>query len=187
MWKFIRKIIHKSINHTHFYYNLWPFRHPILCGNRSSLVYNCRNYTSNKYIRILFGIIVAPINIFRYFFPEKIFSYGRKGLAFVLIAKNEAAYIKEWINFHLKQGASNFIIYDNESTDNLYDVLKPYIESGLVFYHKIVGKIRQHDAYNMAMQKYKYKFKYIAVLDADEFVFVRNLNNGGGGITSINL
>ena len=94
----------------------------------------------------------------------------------VLIAKNEAPYIEEWINFHHKQGASHFIIYDNESTDNLRGVLKPYIDSGLVTYHLLRGRRRQNDAYNMAIHDYGRKFKYMAFIDADEFIFVRDEN-----------
>ncbi|MBQ7543421.1 MAG: glycosyltransferase family 2 protein [Synergistaceae bacterium] len=106
---------------------------------------------------------------------------GRKGLAFVLIAKNEAPYIAEWIGFHRKQGVSHFIIYDNESTDNFREVLSPYIDAGLVTYHAIRGKARQIDAYNMALHDYGHKFKYMGFIDADEFMFVRNSTNGGGG------
>ena len=155
------------------------------------MVFHCRDYTQNKYIRNFLKVIVAPWCVFRYFFPEKISVSGREGLAFVLIAKNEAQYIEEWINFHLKQGVSHFFIYDNESTDNFYDVLKPYIEADIVTYHTIKGKYRQCDAYNMALAEYGRKFKYMGFIDCDEFVFVRKLLTGGGAtiyiILSINL
>ncbi|MBQ7733401.1 MAG: glycosyltransferase family 2 protein, partial [Synergistaceae bacterium] len=103
----------------------------------------------------------------------------REGLAFVLIAKNEAPYIEEWINFHVKQGVTHFIIYDNESTDNFREVLEPYIKSGLVTYKLLKGRRRQIDAYNMALHDYKHKFRYMAFIDADEFMFVRNNTDGG--------
>ena len=99
----------------------------------------------------------------------------------MLIAKNEATYIKEWLDFHIKQGVSKFIIYDNESTDNFREVLSPYIEAGIVIYDVIKGKRRQIDAYNMALNKYRRKFKYMGFIDADEFVFARNNTYGGGG------
>jgi hypothetical protein len=46
--------------------------------------------------------------------------------------KDEARYLPEYIEFHLLQGFDHFIFYDNNSTDNTYDVLSPYIESNLV-------------------------------------------------------
>ena len=78
-------------------------------GEMSPFVFNCRNWTSSTLIRCLLKVIVSPLCIFDYFryknLPE------REGLAFVLIAKNEAPYIEEWINFHIKQGVSHFFIY----------------------------------------------------------------------------
>jgi hypothetical protein len=46
--------------------------------------------------------------------------------------KNEARYLPEYLEFHLLQGFDHFIFYDNESTDNLEEIIKPYIDSGIV-------------------------------------------------------
>jgi len=46
--------------------------------------------------------------------------------------KDEARYIPEYIEFHLLQGFDHFIFYDNGSTDNLLEVISPYIKEGLV-------------------------------------------------------
>src|SRR5690349_498409 len=35
------------------------------------------------------------------------------------LLKNEAKYVREWISFHLLLGVDLFIIYDDNSTDNL--------------------------------------------------------------------
>ena len=148
-------------------------------GESNPLVYHCRDYTQNQLVRTLIKILVTPYCLLKWFVRRDM--PGREGLAFVLIAKNEATYIKEWLDFHIKQGVSKFIIYDNESTDNFLEVLQPYIESGVVTYSKIGGKRRQIDAYNMALKKYRKCFKYIGFIDADEFVFVRNNTYGGGG------
>ena len=130
-------------------------------------------------------ILVTPFCIFKFFHVRNV--PGREGLAFVLIAKNEAPYIKEWLDFHIKQGVNHFIIYDNESTDNFHEILAPYIASGVVTYHTINGIMRQRDAYNMAVNDYAYRFKYMGFIDADEFVFVRNNTYGGGGMTFTHL
>ncbi|MBQ7214629.1 MAG: glycosyltransferase family 2 protein [Synergistaceae bacterium] len=150
-------------------------------GDSSRLVYTCRNWTANKYIRYALKVLMFPVYIFKYFHIRDV--PGREGLAFVLIAKNEAPYIEEWLNFHRKQGVTHFIIYDNESTDNFREILTPYIDSGLVTYNTIKGKMRQLDAYNMAVHDYGRKFKYMAFIDADEFVFVRKNTYTGGGMT----
>ena len=157
----------------------------LFSGNICPIVYYSRDCITNRYFRWLLRFISLPYCIYKYFSYKEV--PGRKGLAFACIAKNESPYIEEWINFHHKQGVSHFFIYDNESTDNFRDVLKPYIESGLVTYRLIKGKCRQCDAYNMALANYGRNFKYMGFIDCDEFVFVRKILTGGGVIYMILL
>ena len=46
-----------------------------------------------------------------------------KNLTSIYWIKNEARYIPEYIEFHLLQGFDHFIFYDNESNDNLLEVI----------------------------------------------------------------
>lgn len=46
--------------------------------------------------------------------------------------KDEARYIPEYIEFHLLQGFDHFIFYDNGSTDNLLEIIKPYLDLNIV-------------------------------------------------------
>ena len=94
----------------------------------------------------------------------------RHEIAMVSISKNEAPYIKEWIEFHKLVGFTKFYFYDNESEDNTVDILKPYINSGLVEYTLIKGKGRQLDAYNDAIAKHKNECRWMAFLDMDEYL-----------------
>lgn len=143
-------------------------------GEGSCLAYHCRDYSQNINLMKLMMLLSAPVCIPKYYFVSRKRNNKRTGLAVALIVKNEAPYMKEWVDFHRKQGVSHFFIYDNESTDNLHEVLKPYIDSGLVTCRIIRGRVRQRDAYNMALnQCRRRKIKYMAILDADEFLFVR--------------
>ena len=92
-------------------------------------------------------------------------------LAVVAIMKNEAPYVKEWLDYHLLAGVEHFYIFDNESPDNLKEILQPYVDAGIVTYIFYPGKARQYEAYNEAIQKYKFFCRYIAFIDADEFIF----------------
>lgn len=100
---------------------------------------------------------------------SKEISHSRMSL--VLIIKNEASYVREWIEFHNMLGVDHFYIYDNESEDNLKDVLNPYIEDGLVTYHFWPGRVVQIPAYNHAIEHYKYDTEYMGFIDTDEFLF----------------
>lgn len=55
-----------------------------------------------------------------------------KNLTAIYWIKNESRYIPEYVEFHLLQGFDHFIFYDNNSDDNLLEVISPYIEQGLV-------------------------------------------------------
>ena len=86
--------------------------------------------------------------------------------------RNEAGYIREWIEYHKLVGVDKFIIYDNESTDNLKEVLHPYINSGEVVYTFYPGDIRkiQVKLMNETIRKYRNKTQWIALIDVDEFI-----------------
>ena len=92
-------------------------------------------------------------------------------LAVVSIMKNEAPYVKEWLDYHILAGVDHFYIYDNESSDNLKEVLQPYINAGIVTYKFFPGKAMQQIAYNEALQQYKFFCRYMAFVDGDEFIF----------------
>ena len=92
-------------------------------------------------------------------------------LAIVAILKNEAPYIKEWIDYHLLAGVEHFYLYDNESTDNVKEILQPYIDNGFATYEFYPGKIPQIAAYNSAIKKYRFETKYLAFIDLDEFIY----------------
>lgn len=92
-------------------------------------------------------------------------------LSLVLVIKNEASYVKEWLEFHNMLGVERFYIYDNGSDDNLIDILKPYMDNGLVLYHYWPGKLAQLSSYNHAISHYKYDSEYMGFIDTDEFLF----------------
>ena len=92
-------------------------------------------------------------------------------LAVVAIMKNEAPYVKEWLDYHIAAGVDHFYIYDNESPDNLREVLQPYIDAGAVTYKFYPGKGRQCEAYTEACKNYRFFCRYMAFIDTDEFIF----------------
>lgn len=98
-------------------------------------------------------------------------------VSIVCIAKNEGEYIKEWIEFHLKQGIDKIYIYDNESPDNMKSILEPYINENKVIYNLIIGKGKQLEAYNHAIENYRNKTKYMVFIDVDEFLMPENIGD----------
>ena len=93
-------------------------------------------------------------------------------LGICLIIKDEAPYIKEWLDYYLMLGVEVFYIFDNDSNDNIQEILKPYIDKGIVVYQQIHGKGRQLDAYTLCCKKHKKDCQYIGFFDIDEFVYL---------------
>lgn len=119
----MREVLLKFIAHHPTINRTADFLYRVSEGN--FFVRNCRDFTQSSLIRGLIKLVVTPFSLLRYYLPIRTHFPEREGIALVLIAKNEAPYIKEWLDFHLKQGVSHFIIYDNESTDNFQEVLQP--------------------------------------------------------------
>lgn len=53
-------------------------------------------------------------------------------LSICAIFKNEARYLKEWIEYHRIVGVDHFYLYNNNSYDRYWNVLKPYVAEGIV-------------------------------------------------------
>jgi hypothetical protein len=53
-------------------------------------------------------------------------------LSICCLFKNEAKYLKEWIEYHKMVGVDHFYLYNNGSTDGFHRVLNPYIKQGVV-------------------------------------------------------
>jgi len=100
-------------------------------------------------------------------------------LSVVGIAKNEGCNFKEWIEYHKLVGVEKFYIYDNESTDDTHEILKPYIEQGLVEYTYFPGKLRQIPAYLDCINRHKLDTKWLAYIDLDEFLVPLNCEGDG--------
>ena len=130
-------------------------------------------YTTTKLTKLKEIIkIIRFFNIKRYinwkFREEK--NNFENYLSLALMIKNESKYIQEWIEYHLLVGVDKFYIYDNESTDDLKNILKVYIDQGIVEYIYFPGKHRQIYMCNDAINRAEKKSKWLALIDTDEFI-----------------
>lgn len=112
------------------------------------------------------------------------------------IFRDEAPYLKEWIEYHSMLGATHFYLYNNESQDNYKEVLTPYIRDGfvtLVDYwpmRKEGWHATQSAAYNDCIKKTIGKTFWLGMIDVDEFIvpmqhdnipdLLRNYEGAGG-------
>ena len=97
-----------------------------------------------------------------------------KNLTGIYWIKDEARYIPEYIEFHLLQGFDHFIFYDNGSTDNLLEVISPYIEAGLVeirYYPELNGASKNFWLMDHCCIEQRGKSKWVHFHALDERLF----------------
>lgn len=107
-------------------------------------------------------------------------------LAIGAIFKDEAPYLKEWIEFHKLIGVEHFYLYNNCSTDDYASVLQPYIEKGEVeliqwphtssSWENWLYEV-QAAAYTDCISLAKGKVKWLAIIDIDEFLTPMSCDN----------
>lgn len=94
-----------------------------------------------------------------------------------LIFKDEARYLKEWIEYHKLIGVDHFYLYNNFSSDDYLKVLHPYIQSGIVTLIDWPHKYAQIEAYKDAYIKFKNETKWLGYIDTDEYVNIKSYNS----------
>uniref|UniRef100_A0A7S3JNM2 Glycosyltransferase family 92 protein n=1 Tax=Aureoumbra lagunensis TaxID=44058 RepID=A0A7S3JNM2_9STRA len=102
--------------------------------------------------------------------------------------RNEARYLKEWLEFHKLVGVSIFYIFDDDSSDTTQNILAPYVKSGeaLVWSisdkkchnQEIVCADRRHDALHgergfrdECLRTNPKQADWILMTDVDEFAY----------------
>ena len=119
-------------------------------------------------------------------------------LSMCCIFQNEDRFLKEWIDYHRLAGVQHFYMYDNQSSDGFWEVLKPYIKAGIVEcipWHKNYDTAGdwwsvQRSAYIDAIERSIGVSKWLAIIDTDEFIvpikdrnlqaFLKNFDSYGG-------
>ncbi len=90
------------------------------------------------------------------------------------IFKNESHILEEWINHHYHHGVEHFFLINDKSTDNYYEILKKYIDNGLVTLFNLDGPKEsrsQEGAYNYFFSSTKLFTEWLAIIDLDEFIY----------------
>lgn len=98
-------------------------------------------------------------------------------ISLCLIFKNEARFLSEWLDYHRTIGIEHFYLYNNGSTDNYDEILKPYIEQDLVTLHDWNIPQGQIRAYEHCYDNYREQSNWIGFIDTDEFICLNSGKN----------
>lgn len=91
--------------------------------------------------------------------------------------QDEAAYLKEWIEYHRLVGVQHFYLFNNNSSDNYQEVLQPYLKNGIVELSDWPGSAAngnwtpdQNRAYEYCIKNVANITEWLAIIDVDEFI-----------------
>ena len=127
---------------------------------------NFKYYIKRLVSFILRGYYTVLYNLFR----PNVRENTKYNVCICAIFKNEGKYLKEWIEFHKIIGVEHFYLYNNNSTDNYKDVLKPYIEDGVVDLIDWPRQQAQIPAYIDCVKRFRDTTKWIGFIDIDEYI-----------------
>lgn len=102
---------------------------------------------------------------------EQLSAPFRHQLAVCAIFREEAPYLDEWLAFHAGVGVTHFYLYNNFSTDNFRDVLRPWIRRGMVTLTDWPVPAGQLSAYRQCIKRARNECCWLAFIDVDEFLF----------------
>lgn len=126
------------------------------------------------YVNILFPLGYLCVLIHALFCRKRKYKYE---VSLCLIFKDEAPYLKEWIEYHLLIGVDHFYLYNNFSSDHYKEVLSPYIDKGIVTLIDWPYKYAQEACYADCYKKTRDETHWLGITDADEFVNLLQDNN----------
>lgn len=107
------------------------------------------------------------------------------------VFRNEAKFLKEWIEYHRLVGAEHFYLYNNESSDDFQEVLLPYIQEGIVTlieWPDQKSDLSENRAYRWVHATQETAFAHacknvigvtdwLAMIDLDEFILPMQANS----------
>jgi len=91
-------------------------------------------------------------------------------LSICAIFKNEASFLREWLEYHLIVGVEHFYLYNNFSDDSYKEILQPYIDKGIVDLIEWPVMYGQLPSYYDFWEKYRNETKWVMFIDLDEFM-----------------
>lgn len=99
-------------------------------------------------------------------------------LAISCMIRNNAFYLKEWIEYHLLIGVEHFYLANNLSTDHYMDILESYIKEGIVTLVDVDNESYNSHQFEAIKRKYMNEIikktrdtvEWLALLDSDEFI-----------------
>lgn len=171
----VKKIRVDISKDTNGYYNRWQGKHGAIKKFLSKLL--CAFIPVRivrKQLQFILMYDPTPLQSFKAMLKSRKHNDFTYQLSILACLKDEADYIEEWIEYYKIMGVEHFYIYNNNSTDNIEEVLSPYIEEGLVTLVEHPGRGMQTTMYAHALKNFRLETKWLIVADIDEFMLPKS-------------
>ena len=106
----------------------------------------------------------------------------RNYLAFCIVVRNEAPYLREWLDYHVAAGGDAFYVYDHKSDPPVAQTLAEDVRGGRVVVERLdaassipaaalaAGERLQPTAAHACAATHGHKHTWMAFIDADEYL-----------------
>lgn len=135
----------------------------------TKLIFDQQNDTAFKYI-LKYGLLILQEPFLKVLFLKKKKLKKKKYyLSACTCFKNEAPYLKEWIDYNQLIGFDHFYLYNNNSSDHFREVLKPYMEKGVITLIDYPEIPCQPGVYEHWYNNFRHDTNWVTLIDVDEF------------------
>ena len=142
------------------------------------LIFDSPKKLSVKFmVKWLLAKVMSPFYKFLYWWTAPKIEQKKYMVSVCAIFRDEGAYIKEWLEYHLLIGVEHFYLYNNFSKDNYREILAPYIENGQVTLIDWPIPQGQMAAFANCVEKFGSETNWIGFIDLDEYVVPNHDDN----------
>lgn len=118
------------------YKNFWTRFFPsftfLMTSGLSKVYLLLQRVTSQKWVKASFRICLYLFFLIVLFGCTYSYIFASTSLSICTITHNDSRFLREWVEYHRLIGCDKFYVYDCESQDDTYQILEPYIRSGVV-------------------------------------------------------
>lgn len=129
-----------------------------------------KKFSIKQFLKSTYHFFKSFLYFFLICFNKTTFVKKDNIFSIVSIFKNEAPYLKEWIEYHKIVGVDHFYLYNNNSEDGFNAVLEPYVKQGIVTLLDWTKNQAQMECYHDAIMRFRGESNWLAFIDIDEFI-----------------